>query len=66
MLFSNAMIFLFKGLYISFPAHQVENRVCVTTHDGVYLLIVNAFPKEKAGKEYKLTCKLNQGFMSCL
>ena len=60
------MIFLFKELCISLSAHQVENRVCVTTHDGVYLLIVNAIPKEKAGKEYKLSCKLNQGFKSCL
>ena len=62
------MIFLFKELFISFPAHQVENRVCVTRHDGVYLLIVNAYPKEKidGDKKYKLTCKLNQGFTSCL
>ena len=41
---------------------QVKDRVCVTKHDGVFLLIVNAFPVDDEGKElfdkdFHLSCK---------
>ena len=41
--------------------HQVKDRVCVTKYDGVFVLLVNAFPvdEETDSKDFKLTCKLN-------
>ena len=52
---------------------QIENQVCATRFDGVYLLMIKAFPidtkqegKEKAAEgataadnAFELTCKLN-------
>ena len=46
---------------VNFFLTQVENRVCVTKRDGVFLLIVKAEPsgKDKEDKEFELTCKWN-------
>lgn len=55
---------IIKNLLIIFFLYQVPDRVCVTKHDGVFVLIVNAYPVDKGGKQakaskdYKLTCKL--------
>ncbi|KAM7432857.1 Transmembrane protein 87A [Porites harrisoni] len=38
---------------------KVDNRVCVTKHDGVYLLIVNAYTVDKDGSPTKEDFKLN-------